>query len=517
LPALTSAIVALLGALVSQSDLAVIKTTMLIGGALTIVLGGLSLRATRRERLARALVEHRLREREEADRGRAAAEAKLRYLVDHDPLTGLLNRRAYELILTDHLTRGERYGHEGAVMMLDLDEFKQVNDTLGHSAGDDLIVRVGNALAARLRESDTVARLGGDEFAILLPKGARPEAEQVATALLDTIRAERSARGREGRARPVSASIGVAPLAGLEGITAEQALINADLAMYDAKEAGRDRFETYDSSSTAKAGIQSRLEWVERIRTALDEDLFTLHAQPVVEAATGETTQLELLIRMTGPEDELVMPASFLPIAERFGLINEIDHWVVTQTIKLLGAQARRGVRPTVEINLSGHSLTDPNLADHIASELRNSNVDPTQLIFEVTETAAISNIEAAQHFAEQLAKLGCRFALDDFGAGFGSFYYLKHLPFDFIKIDGEFIHQLVTDPTDRLVVSAVVDLARGLGKRTIAEFVGDEATVATLRVLGVDYLQGYHLGKPAPVESWMPPAPSPAQFTAAL
>jgi EAL domain-containing protein (putative c-di-GMP-specific phosphodiesterase class I) len=315
----------------------------------------------------------------------------------------------------------------------------------------------------------------------------------------------------------VSASIGVAPLAGSQHITAEQALINADLAMYDAKEAGRNRFETYDFSSTAKAGIQARLEWVELIRTALEEDLFTLYAQPVVEAATGQTTQLELLIRMIGPENELIMPAAFLPIAERFGLINEIDHWVVTHTIKLLATQSRRGVRPTVEINLSGHSLTDPDLADHIATQLRGSNVDPKQLVFEVTETAAITNIEAAQHFAEQLAKLGCRFALDDFGAGFGSFYYLKHLPFDFIKIDGEFIRQLVTDPTDRLVVSAVVDLARGLGKRTIAEFVGDEATVASLRVLGVDYLQGYHLGKPAPVESWLPAAPSPSPVTAAL
>ncbi len=280
--------------------------------------------------------------------------------------------------------------------------------------------------------------------------------------------------------------------------------------MYDAKEAGRNRFETYNSSSTAKTGIQARLEWVERIRTALEENLFTLHAQPVVEAATGDTTQLELLIRMTGPDDELVMPASFLPIAERFDLIGEIDRWVVTHTIELLHAQARRGVRPTVEVNLSGHSLTDPDLAAHIASELRDSNVDPTQLVFEVTETAAITNIEAAQHFAEQLAHLGCRFALDDFGAGFGSFYYLKHLPFDFIKIDGEFIRQLVADPTDRLVVSAVVDLARGLGKRTIAEFVGDEPTVIALRELGVDYLQGYHLGKPAPLESWLPPAPPP-------
>jgi diguanylate cyclase (GGDEF)-like protein len=501
--------------LLPKPGLALLNTTMLVGGALTLVLGALSLRATRRERHARVLVERRLRERDEAESARIAAqrkyESRLQYMADHDPLTGLLNRRAYERILTEHLAQGERYGHEGAVLMLDLDEFKQVNDTLGHNAGDELIVRVGRALAERLRSTDTVARLGGDEFAILLPKGLREDSERVAKSLLETIRAERSARGRKGPARPISASIGVAPLAGSRPITTEEALINADLAMYDAKEGGRDRFETYGDSSRGQAGIEARLEWVERIRIALEEDRLTLHAQPVVDAASGERTQLELLVRMIGGKGELIMPGSFLPIAERFGLIGEIDRWVVTRAILMLGEQHRRGFRPTVEINLSGHSLGDPDLAAHIDRELRSSQVDATQLVFEVTETAAIGNIEAARSFAEQLAELGCRFALDDFGAGFGSFYYLKHLPFDFIKIDGEFVRHLVNDDTDRLVVSAVVDLARGLGKRTIAEFVGDEATVCALRELGVDYLQGFHLGRPAPIETWLQPARAPA------
>jgi diguanylate cyclase (GGDEF)-like protein/PAS domain S-box-containing protein len=631
LGALIVGLSARLGTLVSHSDLAVLNTTMLIGGTLTLLLGGLGLRATRRERHARALVERRLHEREAAERARAIAEkrfrtafaqapigmalielngrflqvnkalaeitgyavddllavpsgelthpedrhademavafmrngsmqvhdvekrylqaggsvawvtvhttlirdedgepayflsqiqdittrrkyeSRLQYMADHDPLTGLLNRRAYERILAEHLAQGERYGHEGAVLMLDLDEFKQVNDTLGHSAGDELIVRVGRALAERLRSTDTVARLGGDEFAILLPKGARGDAEHVAEALLEAIRTERSARGPKGRARPISASIGVAPLARAQGVSVEEVLINADLAMYDAKEAGRNCFETYDESSGGKAGIEARLEWVERIRTALEEDRFTLHAQPVVEATSGEITQLELLVRMLGSGDELIMPDSFLPIAERFGLIGDIDRWVVTKAIRLLSEQGRRGLRPKVEINLSGHSLGDPGLATHIDRELRSAEVDPTQLVFEVTETAAIGNIEAAQHFAEHLAELGCRFALDDFGAGFGSFYYLKHLPFDFIKIDGEFVRNLTTDETDRIVITAVVELARGLGKRTIAEFVGDEATVSALRDLGVDYLQGFHLGKPAPIETWLAPLRAPA------
>jgi diguanylate cyclase (GGDEF)-like protein/PAS domain S-box-containing protein len=431
-------------------------------------------------------------------------ESQLQHMADHDPLTGLLNRCAYERRLEEHLRRGERYGHEGAVLVLDLDDFKEVNDTLGHNTGDDLIVRVAGALAARLRESDTLARLGGDEFAILTPTGDRGKAERLAGALLQTIRNQRAARGPGGRARPITASIGIAPLAGARSLTAEEALINADLAMYDAKEAGRDRSETYGGSSRGRARVEARLEWVERIRDALDEDRLVLHAQPVVETATGITTQHELLVRMINVHGDLIQPGSFLPIAERFGLIGEIDRWVLTSAIRMLGQHLNAGRRPTVEINLSGYSMGDPQLAVQIDRELHATGVHATQLIFEVTETAAIANIAAARTFAEQLGELGCRFALDDFGAGFGSFYYLKHLPFDFIKIDGEFVRNCTADPTDRLVIGAVVELARGLGKRTIAEFVGDQATLAALGELGVDYAQGFHLGRPAPLESWL-------------
>jgi diguanylate cyclase (GGDEF)-like protein/PAS domain S-box-containing protein len=436
-------------------------------------------------------------------------ELQLQHMADHDSLTGLLNRRAYERRLEEHLLRGERYGHEGAVLVIDLDDFKEVNDTLGHSAGDELIARVARALAARLRESDVLARLGGDEFAILTPTGGRIEAERLAQSLLATVRGERAARGPGGRERPITASIGIAPLASAVELSAEEALINADLAMYDAKEAGRDRSETYGGPGRGRARIEARLEWVERIRAALDEDRLVLHAQPVVETATGRATQHELLVRMVDPHGDLIQPASFLPIAERFGLIREIDRWVITRAIRMLGEHRAAGRRPTVEINISGHSLGDSELAEHIGEELRAAGVHATQLIFEVTETTAIDNISAARTFAEQLGELGCRFALDDFGAGFGSFYYLKHLPFDFIKIDGEFVRNCTADPTDRLVIGAVVELARGMGKRTIAEFVGDEDTLLALRELGVDFAQGFHLGRPAPLESWFG-APTP-------
>jgi diguanylate cyclase (GGDEF)-like protein/PAS domain S-box-containing protein len=440
-------------------------------------------------------------------------ERRLQHMADHDPLTGLLNRRAFERALTEHMQR-QREDRDGAVMVLDLDDFKHVNDTLGHGAGDDLIARVAQALVATLRSEDVIARLGGDEFAILLRSGTRAQIEHVAQLLLETVREQRAARGHGGPERPMTASIGIAPLAGDQALGAEEALTAADLAMYDAKESGRDRHETYGDQPgapqdaaqmpRAKARIETRLEWVERIRAALDEDRLVLHAQPVVHAASGVSTQHELLIRMLDQDGSLIEPGRFLPIAERYGLIREIDRWVIGRAISMLGSQRLEGRTPVVEINLSGQSLSDPDLAEYVRGALSEAEVDPTQLVFEVTETAAIGNMAAAQGCAERLGALGCRFALDDFGAGFGSFYYLKHLPFDFIKIDGEFVRSCTADSTDRLVVAAVVELAKGMGKLTIAEFVGNEETLCVLRELGVDYLQGFHLGKPAPLSRWL-------------
>jgi EAL domain-containing protein (putative c-di-GMP-specific phosphodiesterase class I)/CHASE1-domain containing sensor protein len=279
------------------------------------------------------------------------------------------------------------------------------------------------------------------------------------------------------------------------------------LQMVDRRLAERERAELALRQLTANdplgpARIETRLEWVQRIRSALDEGRLTLYAQPVVETASGRVTQHELLVRMVEHDGSLIAPAQFLPIAERFGLIREIDRWVVSETIALLGERRGHGEKPVVEVNLSGYSLGDRELAADIGRQLHETQIDPGQLIFEVTETAAIGNIAAARDFAQQLARLGCRFALDDFGAGFGSFYYLKHLPFDYIKIDGEFVRNCTVDATDRLVIRAVVKLAQGLGTRTIAEFVGDEATYSIVTALGVDYAQGYHLGVPVPVQS---------------
>jgi len=431
-------------------------------------------------------------------------EIELRYMADHDPLTGLLNRRAFERELVEHVAHVERYGPRGAAILLDIDHFKNVNDTLGHGTGDELIGKVAQALRQRMRTSDVIARLGGDEFAVLLCDATRETATSVAHDVLDAVRAQRVA-SPSGRLRSVSASIGIALFEGPQ-LTGEDVLVNADLAMYEAKEAGRDRVVCFTPSRDAGSRMEARLSWTDTIRDALAEDRFVLQAQPIVDLATGEMGQYELLLRLRNPLGELISPGVFLPAAERYNLIGEIDRWVVARAIDMLGAERRRDRRVTLEVNISGSSTGDPELLALIEERLRTNDVDPSQLIFEITETTAVANIPRAQEFARRLAGLGCRFALDDFGAAFASFYYLKHLPFDYLKIDGEFVRSCVDDRTDRLVIQAVVDIARGLGKKTVAEMVGDQHTMELLRDMGVDYAQGFHLGRPAPLAKWLIP-----------
>jgi diguanylate cyclase (GGDEF)-like protein/PAS domain S-box-containing protein len=431
---------------------------------------------------------------------RVRYEAQLQHMADHDPLTGLLNRRSFERELNQHINRVQRYGAEGAALVLDIDRFKHINDTLGHNVGDELIVKVAQTLRTRLRDSDVLARLGGDEFAVLLPRGGRTEAEAVAESILASVRAQ-SVLTTAGRRRPITTSVGIALFGESEGLSAEDVLVNADLAMYDAKEAGRDRAATFSSHERGASRMKARITWAERIRDALEEERFTLYAQPIVELRSGAVRQHELLLRMLDEQGEVIPPAAFIAIAERFDLMQEIDRWVVARAIRHMGEQRRLGRELTFEVNISGSSTGDPDLLTIIQRELAENDVNPVNLVLEVTETTAVANIPRAQEFAQRLAELGCRFALDDFGAGFGSFYYLKHLPFDILKIDGEFVRSCTTSQTDQLLVRAAVEIARGMGKETIAEYVGDEATVELLRELGVDYAQGFHVGRPAPLD----------------
>jgi diguanylate cyclase (GGDEF)-like protein/PAS domain S-box-containing protein len=426
----------------------------------------------------------------------------LEYLADHDALTGLFNRRRFVRELSRQMSYAGRYGEGGAVLFLDLDNFKDVNDTLGHQAGDELIASLAHLLGARLRETDIFARLGGDEFAVLLPRVGTDEAEAVAHDLMQTVRKNRPPG--TGRPMPLTVSVGIAPFHAGGAVTADDLLIEADLAMYNAKETGRDRF-TF-ASPEQQARMEDRLTWTERIRKALDEDLFVLYCQPILDLRSNEISQYELLLRMPGTSGELLLPASFLYTAERFDLIRGIDRWVMSRAIQLIADERRAGRDLRLEVNVSGRSVADPELPGFIVEQLEAASVDPAQLILEVTETAAIGNMDEARRFVARLTDIGCCFALDDFGAGFGSFYYLKYLSLDYLKIDGEFIRNLPASTTDQLILRSIVQMANGLGKKTIAEFVGNQESLQLLREHGVQYAQGYYIGRPRPLSELRTP-----------
>ena len=434
-------------------------------------------------------------------------EQKLQQLADHDALTGLINRRRFEEELARGVALAKRHGGGLAALVLDVDNFKYVNDTLGHKAGDELIQSVAGLLRRRLRETDVLARLGGDEFALLLGQIDAEGAALVADSILEAVRSHVVILG--GQRVSMTVSLGVALLgrpgdADESAMTGEQLMIDADLAMYEAKVDGRNRMSVFTAARARDARLQARFTWVDRIRDALEHDGFVLHTQPILDLATGVVSQHELLLRMRGDDGALIPPAAFLPSAERHDLVQAIDRWVVRAAIGLIADHERAGRELRLEVNLSAKSIGDRELTTLIERELLRTPIDPASLIFEVTETAAIANMDAAREFADTLAELGCRFALDDFGTGFGSFYYLKHLRVTYLKIDGEFIKGLAGNETDQLMVQAMVKIAQGLGKATIAEFVGDAPTQQLLREYGVDYAQGYHVGRPADVvELW--------------
>jgi diguanylate cyclase (GGDEF)-like protein len=443
-------------------------------------------------------------------------EGQLQYLADHDPLTGLFNRRRFEGELSRQVAFNSRYGPTGAVLVVDLDHFKYVNDTLGHAIGDEMIGRVGTLLRDRLRETDVVARLGGDEFAILLPSADEEQALLVGEDIVKSVRSQ-SVQLSKDRSLRLTACVGIALFGQDYDVGHEAVLVNADIAMYEAKEAGRDRCVLLDATEGPQTQMRARLTWSERIRTALEEDGFHLFQQPILDIRKGEVTHHELLVRLPGDSGELIPPGTFLYIAEQFGLIQAIDRWVVAQATRLISRLHAEGNPVTLSVNLSGASITDASLLELVEEEIRTTGIDPHALIFEVTETAAIVNIDKARRFADRLGELGCAFALDDFGAGFGSFYYLKHLPFDYLKIDGDFIRQLPASKPDQLTVKAIVQIAHGLGKRTVAEFVGDDATLRLLGRYGVDFAQGYHTGRPVAIGETWPPAASESVRSAPL
>jgi diguanylate cyclase (GGDEF)-like protein/PAS domain S-box-containing protein len=424
-------------------------------------------------------------------------EQRLRYLADHDSLTGLINRRRFRAELEQLVSFIERYGGQVAVLVIDIDDFKRVNDTLGHHAGDNLLRRTADILRERIRATDIVARLAGDEFAILMPQVDHAGALQLA----DDLRAEIAERAMaDDGADGVTASIGVSMYGSGGRAGAESVLIAADLAMYRAKEDGRDRVALFEDSGGPVLQGRRGQSTAARLRDALSHDRLTLYTQPILDLGSGRVQRHELLLRMTGNGGEPLPAAAFIETAERVGMVQELDRWVMVRALELLAHQERSGHPWDVHVNVSGASVTDLSVLEYIERLLDEGDADPARLTFEITETAAIRNFETASAFADRLGEFGCQVAIDDYGAGFGPFYYLKHLPFDLIKIDGDFVRDLPTSEADQLTVKAIVQIAHGLGKRTIAEYVQNDRTAQMLRDFGVDMAQGFHIGMPEPL-----------------
>ena len=426
-------------------------------------------------------------------------EQQLRHLADHDPLTGLVNRRRFTEQLDRELASGRRDGVATAVLVADVDRLKDFNETYGHAAGDEALAAVSRLLSERTRETDTVGRLGGDEFGVVLARSG----ERAARSLADSLLAEmRQLVFPQTDPQPVivTLSIGLRAVEPDECLTAEELIVEADIATYEAKENGRDRLAVAGRDSAEPGRLRKRLAMADRIRHALKhDDGFQLYEQPILSLHTDAIERTEILVRMSDENGDILPPAAFLPIADRFGLLPALDQWVVTHSIDLLERRQAAGIDLGLEVNLSGSSIGDRDVVDFITASVRDARIDPRGLTFEVTETEAIINIDRANLLSHQLSGLGCQFALDDFGSGFGSFYYLKHLPFDLVKIDGDFIKGLKTSKTDQLTVQAIVTITRGLGKQTIAECVEDQDTIELLRRFGVDFAQGFYIGRPEP------------------
>lgn len=425
-------------------------------------------------------------------------QAELRYLADHDPLTGLYNRRRFRAELDQQVALSARYGGRGAVMVIDVDGLKEVNDSHGHQAGDTLIRGIAAVLRERVRATDVVGRLSGDEFAVLMPRADTAGALQLA----EDLRAE-VAEGLEtgAGATPITISVGITMFGERAGVTAEGLMVAADQAMYRAKAEGRNRIALFRPPQDGPAGAARARTTSARIREALIENRLALALQPIQDLSSGGVERYEVLLRMTGERGELLPAADFIEIAERAGMVQELDRWVVARALDLLGERERSGAPLSLHVNLSGATLTDLSVLEFIERRLDEGDADPRRCTFEITQTARVEDYETAIGFADRLTEFGCEVAIDDYGAGFGPFHYLKRIPFDVIKIDGEFVRGLPRNDADRLTVKAIVEIARGLGKRTIAEFVEDEATARELRELGVDMGQGYHLGRPVAAE----------------
>ncbi len=438
---------------------------------------------------------------------RKHAEDSLSYQASHDRLTGLVNRYVFEHELESALASVRLQDKLHVLLYIDLDQFKIVNDTCGHVAGDELLCQLSNMMLSLFRENDTLARLGGDEFGVLLLNCNVETGDRIAHELLNMINHYRFIW--EGQQFTIGASIGLVEI-NKDSDSIVSILGHADVACYAAKDAGRNQIKIYNSEDSESAQRHSELQWASHIPKALAEDSFLLMVQTIapLKADNSLEPHYEILLRMVSEEGDLIPPGVFIPAAERYNLMPAIDHWVVAHVFNFLHNYARHNGTenlPVLAINLSGESMGSEELLAFIRAQFELKVIPAANICFEITETAAISNLNKAIFFIESLKKLGCKFALDDFGSGLSSFSYLKSLPVDYLKIDGVFVKDIVDDPVDAAMVEAINQVGHIMKIKTIAEFVENGEIMDILRKIGVDYAQGYHIDKPMPLDEKFP------------
>lgn len=425
---------------------------------------------------------------------------ELEYRASHDYLTGLENRSSFENRVNDRLNSRELDTTEDTLLYFDLDQFKVVNDTCGHAAGDALLQQLSLLLGKQVHAQDIFARLGGDEFAVLLHETPLVRGIEMADKLRTIVEGYRFTWN--DRSFSTEASFGAVAINGMEN-SLKDVMNAADAACYAAKSAGRNRTHVYQSDDLELSARQNELNWVPRIRDALDHSRFILYGQIIEPTKTVSDldSHIEILVRMLDENDDLIPPGAFLPAAERYGLMSQLDRWVVTHTLEWMCDQkSNTGSYPRCAINLSGNSVSDEQFCDFALKLLKDTAVPGENISFEITETAAVANLTSAVMFMETIREHGCQFALDDFGAGMSSFTYLKNLPVDFIKIDGAFVRDLLNDEASVSIVRSIADISRVMKIKSIAEFVENDAIRSKLREMDIDYVQGYGVGKPQPL-----------------